>query len=166
MPKRNTKVLAAASCGGHWEQLLRIREAWHGCDTVYLTTKKGYDRFIIDESKGESGCKISMRVVPDASRWSILSLIRQSIGVAFVIIMEKPDVVVTTGASVGFFSVFFAKKIGCKTIWIDSIANSEEISLSGKRAASHSDVWITQWRHLATRDKYAKKSPVYVGEVL
>jgi hypothetical protein len=35
-----------------------------------------------------------------------------------------------------------------KTMWIDSIANCEQMSLSGLRARRFCDVWLTQWPHL------------------
>ena len=39
-----------------------------------------------------------------------------------------------------------------RTIWLDSIANSEELSGSGQHAKRWADAWLTQWPHLATPD--------------
>ena len=54
-----------------------------------------------------------------------------------------------------------AKKLGATTVWIDSIANVEELSMSGRHARRHADVWLTQWPHLAQPD-----GPHYRGGVL
>jgi hypothetical protein len=48
-----------------------------------------------------------------------------------------------------------------KTVWIDSIANAEEISKSGKLAKRFSDIWLTQWKHLTTED-----GPEYLGSII
>src|SRR5688572_14021606 len=35
------KILAVASSGGHWTQLLRLRPAFDGCEVVFVTTQSG-----------------------------------------------------------------------------------------------------------------------------
>ncbi|MEM9517624.1 MAG: hypothetical protein AAGA42_22450 [Actinomycetota bacterium] len=42
------------------------------------------------------------------------------------------------------------------------MANVDELSMSGRRAASHVDMLLTQWEHLATPDGPAR----YVGSVI
>ena len=46
-------------------------------------------------------------------------------------------------------------------LWIDSLANGEELSMSGRRAAKHADLWLTQWPELAEDG-----GPEYAGSVL
>ena len=75
-------------------------------------------------------------------------------------IKERPDVVVSTGAAPGYFGIRFGKLVGARTIWIDSIANAEELSLSGLKAGKHVDLWLTQWEHLAQQE-----GPHYHGNV-
>lgn len=81
--------------------------------------------------------------------------------VALKVLRFRPDVVVTTGAAPGFAALLFGKMIGAKTIWIDSIANSEEMSSSGKHAGRIADLWLTQWEHLVT-----PQGPQFMGSVL
>jgi hypothetical protein len=69
--------------------------------------------------------------------------------------------VISTGALPGYFSLRLAKLFGVKTIWIDSIANVEELSLSGQMIGKHADLWLTQWPHLAKPG-----GPLYRGTVL
>ena len=53
-----------------------------------------------------------------------------------ILIRERPDVVVTTGAAPGFVALAAAKLLlGCRTIWIDSIANAERLSSSARAGA-------------------------------
>ena len=51
---------------------------------------------------------------------------------------------------------------GIKTIWIDSIANCERMSSSGKQARRFADQWLTQWPDLAG----GPQGPDYWGAVL
>jgi hypothetical protein len=43
-------------------------------------------------------------------------------------------------------------------VWIDSVANVEELSLSGRLASERVDLCLTQWPHLAAGLVYYKGS--------
>jgi hypothetical protein len=73
----------------------------------------------------------------------------------------RPDVVVSTGAAPGYFGVRFGKWLGARVIWVDSIANAEELSMSGAKAGAFVDIWLTQWPHLAKEN-----GPKHFGNVL
>jgi len=66
-----------------------------------------------------------------------------------VFVAVRPNTVISTGASPGALSVILGKIFRCKTIWVDSIANSEELSFGGKIARRFADITLTQWEHLA-----------------
>ena len=106
------RVLAIASGGGHWVQLLRLRPALAECDVTYVSVDKCYRSEI-------------------------------------------------TGAGPGYFAVRLGKLFGMKTIWIDSIANVERLSLSGRQVEPYADLWLTQWSHLA-----GVGGPRYAGAML
>lgn len=140
MTEKRKKILAVASGGGHWIQLLRLRPAFEGCDVVYASTHNGYQKQV-NESVFYS--------VTDASRWNKIKLIKMAVEVFLIIIQENPDIVISTGAAPGLVAIFFGKLGRKKTVWIDSIANVERISLSGRLAKPFSSIHITQWEHLA-----------------
>ncbi len=100
-------------------------------------------------------------VVPDANRWNKLRVLYLALVMLKHVLVIRPDVIVSTGAAPGFFAILFGKKLGAKTIWLDSIANVDELSLSGKKVKKYADLWLTQWEHLATPE-----GPRYVGAVL
>lgn len=68
--------------------------------------------------------------------------------VCLIILRERPDVVISTGAAPGAVALRIGKWLGAKTVWIDSIANVEKISMSGSKVGKFSDLWLTQWEHL------------------
>lgn len=139
-PPRRPKVLAISSGGGHWIQLLRLRPALADCDVVFATVREGYRTSL-------GGAEF--RVIPDGNRWSKLNLLRSLIGIFWVILRVRPDVVVTTGAAPGYFAIRIGRLLGARTVWIDSAANAEELSLSGQKVGPYADLWLTQWPHLA-----------------
>ncbi len=152
MTTRPTKVLAVASGGGHWVQLQRLRPAFAGEHVIYVTVDKAY--------RADIG-SAQLYVVNDATRWSRLSLVKLALRIGWIILKERPDVVVTTGAAPGYFAVMFGKLIGARTAWIDSMANVDQLSMAGQKAGRWADRWLTQWPALAEPG-----GPSYEGAVL
>ena len=65
------------------------------------------------------------------------------------------------GSGAGYFALLLGKWFGARTIWIDSMANIEDLSMSGARVGRYADLWLTQWPHLAKSE-----GPHYAGGVL
>lgn len=145
------KVLAVASSGGHWVQLLRVMSAFDGQEVVFLTVSESYRDEVPDQR---------VHIVNDASRWNRLGTVTQAFRVLFVLLRERPDIVISTGASVGFFAIAFGRLLGARTIWLDSIANADVMSLSGRIAKHFAQLWLTQWPELA-----GDGGPEYAGRV-
>jgi hypothetical protein len=151
-PRRPRRVLLVASGGGHWVQLLRLRAAWEGADVAYVTVQASY-------SEQVPGARFYC--VADATRWNRLALLRMAAQVTWLVLSERPDVIITSGASPGVVAMRVGKLLGARTAWLDSIANVDALSLSGQRVSGFADLHLTQWRHLETRD-----GPQYRGAVL
>ena len=149
--EKSVKILAVSSSGGHWIQLNKLRPFLSRYNTEYMSTDKSLDQSITEK----------FYYVRDASMWDKPGLLIQFIQIFFVMVKVRPDVVVSTGAAPGFFSLFIGKIMGKKTIWIDSMANAEEMSLAGRKVRRFSDVWLTQWPELETED-----GPEFRGQVL
>jgi len=134
------RVLAIASGGGHWVQLMRLRPAFISADVTYATVDRAYAADVPGHR---------FRVVSDATSWNKLRLAFLALQVAWLILRERPDVVISTGAAPGYFAVRVGKWFNARTAWIDSIANVEVLSKAGQLAGRHADLWLTQWPHLA-----------------
>jgi len=139
-----------ASFGGHWVQLRRLEPAFYDYKLIYVTT---------DKSCQLDNC--GFYVVTDAALDSKLKMIRMALEVFWVVLKTRPSVVVSTGAAPGFFSLVFGRLLGAKTIWVDSMANVEHMSVSGLKVRRFASLWLTQWEHLAK-----KNGPYYRGKVL
>jgi UDP-N-acetylglucosamine:LPS N-acetylglucosamine transferase len=147
------KVLAVASAGGHWVQLLRLIPAWDGCDITYVSTKAFCRNEVDALARTRGQPRPAFHVVPDVNSWSgKIRLLGCAFKLLYIVLRVRPDVVVTTGAAPGLFALVAATPLGARRIWIDSIANVEKLSLSGRRAKRFATLWMTQWDHLAEQD--------------
>lgn len=145
------KVLAVASGGGHWIQLLRLRPAFKGSEIRFVTTHKGFSQDV-DEK---------IYTVIDANMNHKIKALIMFIQMLWIVLFYRPDVIITTGAAPGFSAIFWGRLLGAKTIWLDSIANAEELSRSGKQAKKFADIWLTQWKHIET-----PSGPTFRGKIL
>ena len=139
--RKKLKVFAVASIGGHWEQLLRIAKALEKeFDVVYMSTHEKCATMV------EGRVYYSMN---DFSRWDFYKMFPELLHSIYIICKEKPSIVITTGAAPGLVCLFAAKICGIRTVWIDSIANVEHISFSGRIASKFASRIYTQWPSLA-----------------
>lgn len=143
------RVLAVASLGGHWVQLLRLTaELSSRYEITYVSTNPGADSMLPDGAE--------FLHVKDFNRTDVWRIFPVLFSMVRIIRRIKPDVVLTTGAAPGLVAVIAARLTGCKAIWVDSIANAATLSASGKVAALLTPWTFTQWQHLAGRRvKYA-----------
>ena len=145
------RVLAVASGGGHWVQLRRVMPAFEGHRVVYVTIDPVY-------RKDVPSAKV--HIVNDATRWDKIGSALLALRVLWILLRERPHVVVSTGAAPGCFAIILGRLLGARTVWLDSIANIERVSMSGELVRRWSHLWLTQWPHLATDD-----GPEFAGKV-
>ncbi len=150
--KNRKKVLAVASGGGHWIQLLRLAPAFADSDVVFVGVSDSYRSQV---------AKYGFYSVNDATRWNKFGLIKLALKLAWINWKERPDIVVSTGAAPGYLAIRLGKLFGAKTIWLDSIANVESLSMSGGMVGRHADLWLTQWPALERPE-----GPYFRGSVL
>jgi UDP-N-acetylglucosamine:LPS N-acetylglucosamine transferase len=101
------------------------------------------------------------RVIPDATRWNKIRGLWMAAKVFWIVATLRPDVVVSTGAAPGYFAVRFGRWFGARTCWIDSIANAEELSLSGRKIRPYATRVLSQWPEVAKAE-----NTEYGGSVL
>ncbi|WKD27080.1 UDP-N-acetylglucosamine transferase subunit ALG14 [Halomonas sp. KG2] len=143
------KILMVASFGGHFVQLKRL----------YQQIKKTSDCSGVEFMFGVSEPNVTINScivyeITNIHRESgIKKLLKVAREVFGVIKKSRPDVVISTGALPGLLFCVIGKVLGKKVIWVDSMANYQTLSFSGKIAKLFCDVCLTQWEHLAEQDK-------------
>ena len=152
--KKNTVCLVASS-GGHLTQLLYLENAWKGLDCFYVTTSNSARATLIPKGK----CYI----VTEASRNHPLTLLRVIYQSFNIFVREKPQIILSTGSGTGCLLCLLGKILfRCKVIWVDSIANTQILSLSGRIARYFADICLTQWPSVANKYKNVR----FAGAVL
>lgn len=151
--RRSKRILLLASGGGHWTQLMRLRPAFQGHSLVFVGVKAFYQ-----DDVGQA----PFETVRDVSRLLPWGLPVTVLKLVYIMLKYRPAVVVSTGALPGLLALALAKRmLGSSTVWIDSVANVEEVSMSGRKARRYADLWLTQWEHLSTPD-----GPAFFGSVI
>ena len=139
MAKRK-RLLAIASGGGHWIQLLRLRPAFEEFDVVFVSMLDSYA-----EQVGDS----RFYLVPDASRFDLNGFVPVFLKALRVILKERPSAIVTTGSAPMLAFIVLGRLFGARTLWVDSIANAERMSSSGRLARKFAHQVVSQWPEVA-----------------
>jgi len=152
MGKSSTRVLAVASGGGHWEQLMLLRPTLANYDIRFATTEPAV--------AAQHGIA-TVESLPDCNQNRPVASALCAMAALWVVVKLRPQVILSTGAAPGFFCILAGRLIGARTLWIDSVANGEELSMCGKLSRRFAHECWTQWEHLAEGD-----TPRYFGAVL
>lgn len=152
--KKELRICVVASAGGHLSQVLKLANSWKEYDSFYVTTSE-----VVREQFGDS---VRAYVVGECNRKHLVRVVKVLLRCARIIVTERPDVVVSTGAAVGCIMCFLAKLFTAKAVWIDSITNVHRLSLSGRIVRHIADIFLVQWPELAAQYKNVE----YVGTLI
>lgn len=151
------KICVGASAGGHMNQLLRLLDHasdWPCAPSIYITTQAMMASKL--QKRGKT------YVIGEFNRYHPLAALGALWKAFGIMIAEKPDVVISTGALPLALVCLVAKLFGKKVVWIDSIANTEKFSMSGSLMYRVADLFLTQWEDLAKAYKKAE----FAGAIL
>lgn len=151
MTEHRRKVLAVASGGGHWEQLMLLRPKLEEYDVRFATTEAeiAHQRGITD-----------VDTLPDCNQNRPIRSALCGLVALWVVLKHRPHVVLSTGAAPGFFCLMAGRLIGARTLWIDSVANGEQLSMCGKLSRRLAHECLTQWPDLADDSKVKYRGAV------
>ncbi len=148
------KICIAASAGGHLSQALRVAEAYQSHPHFFVTTSR-----MAADQLGEDA---DVRFVDEANRSNPFRLLRIIYRAFQIVRSERPHVILSTGAAPGCLLCLVGKLYRAKIIWMDSLANVERMSLSGRIIARFADLLLVQWEDVAASSPRAE----YAGSVL
>jgi len=150
------KLCVGASSGGHTNELMKLLDAasWWPREAVAVTT--------LEILRPQFEALGPTTVIGEAHRykpWAAVAVFFRAFRFAA---RERPDVIVTTGSLPLAMVSAFVKLFGGKVVWIDSVAQMDDLSLSGSVVRRFADRCFAQWPAVA--DKYDNVS--YAGELL
>ena len=133
-------------------ELLRLKPAFSRCEVIFVSTDKG-NSYEVPEFKFYHILNATRK-----SAWNFFGMFFQLV---YIIGKVQPHVIVTTGSAPGLMAIAVGKLFSIKTVWIDSIANVNQLSTSGSKAQRFADLYLTQWEKLSKPE-----GPHYLGSVI
>ena len=95
------KILAVASIGGHWVQLLRITHPLEErYEVVYMSTHPKCKSMV-------GNCRF--HTMMDFSRWNAWKMLPASFNILGILLKERPAAIVTTGAAPGLLTIILGR---------------------------------------------------------
>ena len=135
-------------------QLLSISAGWDGQNAFYVTTKE-----LLRQKLKQYG---PVYVVGECNREHPLRILSVIFRCFAIFLRERPSAIISTGAAPGLIMCVIGKLFGAKVLWVDSIANVEKLSLSGRLVLPIADLFLVQWASLV--EKY--RNVEYVGSTI
>jgi UDP-N-acetylglucosamine:LPS N-acetylglucosamine transferase len=155
--QKTLRICVGASAGGHMNQLLKLLEAsssWPQPPSFYVTTLEALSKKLAQKGP--------VYIIGECNRRHLLKVFGVLIRSLTIMIRERPDVLITTGSLPLAIACLAAKLFGAKIVWIDSIANIERFSLSGRMVLHFADLFLTQWPELAQ----GRRNVEYAGAIV
>lgn len=86
-----------------------------------------------------------VRTIPDIIRYKPFSWITGVVLSLYIAVVERPDVVISTGAGVTVFFCIFAKFFGAKLIFLESMAKVVKPTWTARLLYPFADLFLVQW---------------------
>ena len=148
------KIAIICSSGGHLFQLFRLREAFQDYPRFWVTFLTEDAQVLLKDEKLYCAYSPTNRNAVNFFRNLFLAL--------KLIWKERPTVMISTGAGVAVPFFYLGRLMGIKTIFLETLARIDDLSLSGKLIYPVADHFLVQWADLARRYRKA----VYAGKVI
>src|SRR4030042_3475460 len=154
MNKKNAfRIAIACSAGGHMVQARQLEPVYTKYDHFYFTVSGE----IADKMRKTT----RVRSIPNIFRFNPLSWISGMILSAGIALIERPDIVISTGSGVTVFFCIFTKLLGAKLVFIESMAKVEKPTITARMLYPFTDLFIVQWSNLL---EFFPKA-IYVGRL-
>ena len=137
---KNLKICIACSPGGHMFQARQLGCVYEQYDHFYFTFRGPVADLLKEDAR--------VRTIPNVVRTNPLSWICGAVSSLWIAAVERPDVIISTGAGVVVFFCVFAKLFGAKLIFIESMAKVEKPTLTARMLYPISDMFFVQWPDL------------------
>lgn len=136
------KICFAASSGGHLEQLMMLYPMMKKNESFILTEKTNY-QFNSKDIKHYDVIQINRREFTFFFKFIILF-----VQTLIILLREKPDVVISTGALATVPMCLLAKLFKKKLIFIESFSKITSPTITGKLMYKYADLFLVQWEDM------------------
>lgn len=131
------KVCLVGSSGGHLTHLYMLKPFWEKKERFWVTFDKEDARSILKDEKMYSCYYPTNR--------NLKNLFRNTYVAIKVLLEEKPDLIISTGAAVAVPFFYIGKLLGAKLIYIEVYDRVDHYTVTGKLVYPIVDKFIVQW---------------------
>lgn len=142
------KVLLVCSSGGHLAHLNLIKDIFEKNQRVWVTFDKPDANSLLENEK-KYYCYFP-------TNRNIINLLKNTLLAMKILIKEKPDLVISSGAAIAIPFFYVAKLRKIKTIYIEVFDRIDSPTITGLLVKPVSDVMIVQWEEMKKVYKKAK----------
>ena len=140
------KVLFISSTGGHFDELLQLKPLFKKYNS-YIITEKDKSNESLKEIYGDK-----MYFLPYGTRDKIFTYIFKyfylCLRTVYLYFKIRPKVIITTGTHTAGPMCIIGKIFGSKIIYIETIANTNKKTATGKLIYPIADLFIVQWEEM------------------
>jgi glycosyltransferase involved in cell wall biosynthesis len=151
---RSGRVVLVCSPGGHLLEMLSLEPAYRHLDETWVTLP------CVDVEHLLAGRKVFTAHGP--TNRSLVKLVRNLPLAWNVVRRHDPDVILATGAGLAVPFFLIGRLLRRQLVYVESLARSETLSLTGRLVYPLADHFFVQWPQLARRHRKAR----YEGNVL
>jgi len=151
---KKMKLCLVASSGGHLLQLHALKQWWKKHDNFWVTFKKEDAISLLAKER------IYWAYFP--TNRNIINLIWNTLLALKILIKERPEIIVSTGAGVTVPFFYVGKLLGAKLIFIEVYDRIDLPTLTGKLVYPITDAFLLQWEE----QKKAYPKGKVIGQIL
>lgn len=140
------KVLFISSTGGHFKELMQLKKLFNDFDYRIITEKTKSSKTL----KKTYGKRISFVIygTKDHMLTYPFKLFINCWILLYQYIKFRPKYIVTTGAHIAGPMCYIGKLFRSKIIFIETFANSESKTITGKLVYPIADLFLVQWESM------------------
>ena len=134
------KVCLVCSSGGHLTHLYMLKPFWGTKDRFWVTFNKEDAQSLLKDEK------IYPCYYP--TNRSLKALIKNSVIAWNVLLKERPDLIISSGAAVAVPFFYLGKCFGAKTMYVEVFDRINKPTITGKLVYPISDKFIVEWEEM------------------
>jgi len=131
------KVCLVSSSGGHLFQLYALKAWWQKTNRFWVTFEKADAASLLCEER-------VYRAYGPTTR-NIKNLVRNTFVAFRILLRERPDLIISTGAAVAVPFFYVGKLLGCRLVFIEVYDRIDSPTLTGRLVYPITDAFILQW---------------------
>lgn len=134
---KNIKICLVGSSGGHLTHLYMLNDFWKDKERFWVTFDKIDAQSLLKDEK-KYWCYYP-------TNRNIFNLVRNTFLSIKILLKERPNLIISSGAAVAVPFFYIGKLLGAKLVYIEVFDRIDKPTLTGKLVYPITDKFIVQW---------------------